>query len=621
MKSIYSNINILALCWLLITFLSCSDNDGVSQLPKPVPLEMKVNSKNLVMGDQLQVTISVDTTEKEKLTSNEEFDIYLSALSGLEDLSDDIFEDFPKKIVFPEGGQSVEIVIPIKKSGIDKSYNIDFSAFVRGYKVKGATQSLFVSDYHYVDVSIKNNTDKEVTEGDSFILSATLPNPASEDVKINISAKKGQIDKFENLPEYLLITKGELFAESNEIRVKKDGVYTGNEELTLLLNCESKLYPLASEELVLLKKDIDAPLGAQLEDERWVYNNPNIPFVSMKNKDAVLKWYDKDLQEIKIGDSHPKLKQWKFFNALEFHHIPSSFKGGNKNPNQFGNHVPWCFAAQNTIPVQQTQGVNNEKYSTITEEGYLKMWCVKEHTVATGGASGYRDYGTAAFFSSKFNANNSLYAPQHTRIFPGMRIEIRARIRGAKNGFNAAIWLQGISQSTYEWPKYGEIDVLENPSGPAEGKNSAYQTFHLGENGSQDFNPHKKVVLDTMDDWNIYWIELEDESTVNMGINGQKNITLRRSDLPDNATWPFDKKLNPEGLYFILTLAAPKNWALGPTIPNDWDLGFANITYTESKVNPKTPRMEVDWVRFYTNDVYDAGDKKSSYTHKDFYFY
>ena len=95
MKSIYSNINILALCWLLITFLSCSDNDGVSQLPKPVPLEMKVNSKNLVMGDQLQVTISVDTTEKEKLTSNEEFDIYLSALSGLEDLSDDIFEDFP----------------------------------------------------------------------------------------------------------------------------------------------------------------------------------------------------------------------------------------------------------------------------------------------------------------------------------------------------------------------------------------------------------------------------------------------------------------------------------------------------------------------------------------------
>ena len=68
-------------------------------------------------------------------------------------------------------------------------------------------------------------------------------------------------------------------------------------------------------------------------------------------------------------------------------------------------------------------------------------------------------------------------------------------------------------------------------------------------------------------------------------------------------------------------MAAPKNWALGPTIPNDWDLGFANITYTESKVNPKTPRMEVDWVRFYTNDVYDAGDKKSSYTHKDFHFY
>ena len=61
----------------------------------------------------------------------------------------------------------------------------------------------------------------------------------------------------------------------------------------------------------------------------------------------------------------------------------------------------------------------------------------------------------------KFNMNQG-YAPQHTWIGVGTRIETRARIRGNKNGFNAAIWLQGNTQSQNTnpystWPRYGEI--------------------------------------------------------------------------------------------------------------------------------------------------------------------
>ena len=40
-----------------------------------------------------------------------------------------------------------------------------------------------------------------------------------------------------------------------------------------------------------------------------------------------------------------------------------------------------------------------------------------------------KDYGVAALQCSKFGG---IFAPQHTRFFPGMRIEVKARLRGIR---------------------------------------------------------------------------------------------------------------------------------------------------------------------------------------------
>ena len=50
-----------------------------------------------------------------------------------------------------------------------------------------------------------------------------------------------------------------------------------------------------------------------------------------------------------------------------------------------------------------------------------------------------KDYGVAALQCSKFGG---IFAPQHTRFFPGMRIEVKARLRGIRTGFVPTIGLK-----------------------------------------------------------------------------------------------------------------------------------------------------------------------------------
>lgn len=621
MQSRITYIIFLAILFIggVAIFQSCSD-ELLNPLPKPVPLVVKLSSQSLVMGDILEIDIFVDDLE---LRSNEEFDIYLSAKAGSANVAATVFESFPEKIIFPAGERQVHLQIPVKKTGIDRNYDFDLTAFVRGYKVNGSTQSVLVSDYHYTVVGLKNNPDKEVGEGESFILTASIGAPAKEALTVQVQAKAGEEGNYEGLVEKLIIPAGATTVESTAVLLKKDLIYTGNTNLTLQLVGSSSIHPLYENEIQILKRDIDAPLGDLSVDERWVYDNPDIPFMSPQNKTAVQGWYDKELREIRLGDPHPKLAGWNFYNAMEFHAIPAAYASAVV-PNAFGNYVPKGFAAQNTALVQTVMAVNNEKYSTITPDGIMKMWAVKESATASGGASGARAYGTAAFYSSKFADNNGAnvtFAPQHTRIYPGMRIEVRARIRGEKNGFNCAIWLQGNAQNKLSWPSYGEIDILENPVGPKTGTNVAFQTFHLADQGVADFNPHYSGTISKMNEWNIYWVELVDANTIHMGINGQKNVTLRKSDMKNPALWPFDKTINPEGLHFLLTMGAPSEWGLGSPVPSGWDSGFADILFNDSKTNSRTPRMELDWIRYYTNANYSIGDRKSAYTHNNMYFY
>ena len=116
--------------------------------------------------------------------------------------------------------------------------------------------------------------------------------------------------------------------------------------------------------------------------------------------------------------------------------------------------------------------MDNAKYAYVMDEGYLRMMTLKERAKSGNGGKEW-DYGTSAFYSCKFmrgNANSTAWASSNIRIYPGMRIETRARIRGMENsGMLPGIWLQGNEQvggnaEWNNWPDFGEIDVMENNS-------------------------------------------------------------------------------------------------------------------------------------------------------------
>lgn len=610
--------NILYAClplgiWAML-LTGCKDDDQIAPLPKPVPLTLALESNTLVMGETLNMTFSVKDEQGAGLAANEDFDIYLTAVEGTTDVSKAVFNNFPEMVTFPKGETELEISVPVKSSGITKSVLATLTAFARGYKMDGSEQVVKVSDYYRTTISIKGNSDLVVKEGDTFILQMKVEVPAKEDIVVTVTPGAGESDFYENLPSTLTIAAGELLVESEPITMLADGYPFGDRKLTLKFTSESVHHPLLAEEMNLTQLDIDTPLGSELEDERHVYSSPDTPFYSEKNTNAFKTWWgDKKALSMKSGTPHPNeilaAEGWKFVNAMEFHAINGQCRTA-KNAN--GVCPVLGFGAQNTAMVQKFMAVDNNRYTDVTDEGYLKMWAVKEKINATGGGSGQKEYGFSACFSGKFNMKPG-FAPQHTWIGVGTRIETRARIRGNKNGFNAAIWLQGNTQSQLSdpysaWPRYGEIDIMENPAGRSTGMNNVHQTIHMGDQATGTYkNPTTQNGISKMDQWNIYWVEIVDDHTIKMGINGKTTKVITPADLGSaSSEWPFNLEKNPLGFHYLLTLGAPSAWSLGYTDipPVGWDSGFSTITYEASKTNQETPRMEIDWIRYYSNDNY-----------------
>lgn len=603
------------LCVFSCIFLGCKE-DEMEPLPESVPLMTTLNQTSFVMGDELVVTISVDRSKNESLVANEDFTVRFTAKkSGSEqDVSSILFKDFPSEVTFRKGETSLTTVFKIKEEGISQMWNVDLGIFVRGYlfgkSMSSDTKTITVSDYHHTTVSVKDNISKEIKEGDMFVLVAAVSTQVKSPVTVTITPKDGEEVFYENLPEELVIPAGQNSVESSPVTMRKDNVYTGNLDLLLNLSVDNDTYPLSEETLVLKYLDLDKPLGDKLLDERWVYSDPSRMFMSNKNEAAIVAWQPGMADLMNVGDAHPNTElgaTWKFLNAIEFHNIPAL-----TNSSSVGNTTCKLFAANNTILAQQDAAIDNDRFTNIDNNGIIRIWGAKGNFNATSPASGNREYGTGALYSSKFwTGQPNMFAVQNTRIYAGIRVEIRARCRGSLYGTNPALWLLGNTdgEAAKAWPKCGEIDILEVPNG-IPGTNVAYQTLHYdgdgnGNDKSVSVNRSMGVQLQ---EWNIYWVEWRSNDEVAFGINGETTLVHNKADKGTNAIWPYDMTYNPNGFKLIINLGLKNSWALGNNIPEGWDSGFAGIGYEESKTSDASPRMEVDWVRYYTNSNYSCND-------------
>lgn len=562
---------ILPVCLLTIGLTGCEDETKYRPLPEAVPLTMSINEKAFVMGEHLKVDIKVEPdADGNEVVANEDFDIYFTAKAGTEDVAN-VFEPFSSIVTFPKGEKQIQVDFPVKTSGLVGTTTMEFVAFARGYKMANSSQGIKVSDYYRISMSLENNTENVVTEGGKFVLVAKVDKPSSVPLEVTITPEEGEEGRYDNLPSTLTIPAGRTSVKSAAVTIKQDYEMTGDLQLVLNLKSNSSSNPMTAPALTITMTDLESMADPDLYDMTTVYENPNIMFVSYDDD-----WFTgKETAKMDEGTAHPNAElgsQWKFDYAIEFHKNSTSGdyqKLGNATDANRGNilKIDWT------------------KYAKVTDEGELNICVGVEGT----------NYGTAGIHCCK--SLGQMWAQNVTRIYPGMRIEMKVRLRGNRTGFVPMIEVKNPATATTCKEAKQSICILKNVSG------SAITQSVRGEVVSDA----KSVVsaIPKVEDYNIYWVELVDENTIKLGINGSTTLEVTR-DMLDS--WPFTKastgtSVGAKGLYLVMRMDLfGEGNSVSSELPAGWDTELKSIN--PANYATEGPRMIIDWIRFYVNDNY-----------------
>ena len=562
---------ILPVCLLTIGLTGCEDETKYRPLPEAVPLTMSINEKAFVMGEHLKVDIKVEPdADGNEVVANEDFDIYFTAKAGTEDVAN-VFEPFSSIVTFPKGEKQIQVDFPVKTSGLVGTTTMEFVAFARGYKMANSSQGIKVSDYYRISMSLENNTENVVTEGGKFVLVAKVDKPSSVPLEVTITPKEGEEGRYDNLPSTLTIPAGRTSVKSAAVTIKQDYEMTGDLQLVLNLKSNSSSNPMTAPALTITMTDLESMADPDLYDMTTVYENPNIMFVSYDDD-----WFTgKETAKMDEGTAHPNAElgsQWKFDYGIEFHKNSTSGdyqKLGNATDANRGNvlKIDWT------------------KYAKVTDEGELNICVGVEGT----------NYGTAGIHCCK--SLGQMWAQNVTRIYPGMRIEMKVRLGGNRTGFVPMIEVKNPATATTCKEAKQSICILKNVSG------SAITQSVRGEVVSDA----KSVVsaIPKVEDYNIYWVELVDENTIKLGINGSTTLEVTR-DMLDS--WPFTKastgtSVGAKGLYLVMRMDLfGEGNSVSSELPAGWDTELKSIN--PANYATEGPRMIIDWIRFYVNDNY-----------------
>lgn len=556
---------------LTIGLTGCEDETKYRPLPEAVPLTMSINEKAFVMGEHLKVDIKVEPdADGNEVVANEDFDIYFTAKAGTDDVAN-VFEPFSSIVTFPKGEKQIQVDFPVKTSGLMGTTTMEFVAFARGYKIANSSQGIKVSDYYRISMSLENNTENVVTEGGKFVLVAKVDKPSSVPLEVTITPKEGEEDRYDNLPSTLTIPAGRTSVKSATVTIKQDYEMTGDLQLVLNMESNSSANPMTASTLMITMTDLESMADPDLYDMTTVYENPNIMFISYDDD-----WFTgKETAKMDEGTAHPNAElgsQWKFDYAIEFHKNSTSGdyqKLGNATDANRGSvlKIDWT------------------KYAKVTDEGELNICVGVEGT----------NYGTAGIHCCK--SLGQMWAQNVTRIYPGMRIEMKVRLGGNRTGFVPMIEVKNPATATTCKEAKQSICILKNVSG------SAITQSVRGE----AISDAKSVVtaIPKVEDYNIYWVELVDESTIKLGINGSTTLEVTR-DMLDS--WPFTKastgtSIGAKGLYLVMRMDLfGEGNSVSSELPAGWDTELKSIN--PANYATEGPRMEIDWIRFYVNDNY-----------------
>ncbi|MCD8313607.1 MAG: DUF5006 domain-containing protein [Bacteroidales bacterium] len=612
-------------------FVACTDNPD--EPTGDVTLDLSLNSTAYASGGSIVATIT-DVSGSDVTRGDINLIFYVINLdTNTYDYS--MFKSFTESAVLKAGETSIQVENPLLDD-IEDTYTLRFVAAAAGCAINGDQPKITVAPGFVVTLSVTGNSEGIVTEGESFTLTATTEVAPSEDVTINLSYSDSAAVYFDPLPTTMVIPSGKKTGVSDEITVTEDsGIYQFEQYFEISGTSSSKTYIVSP--FTITRADKDSQYGSYLSDERWVYEDPDQAFYSSSTESLYLEcpsYKEGDVLMEKFnyttltdGSPHPNAtlaaEGWTLLNAAEFHAID----GDNYSRtaiNSYGVHrinVANGWGEQNTAGVEKISFVSNEKFSDVTDDGYLRLWTGNYAAgQAASSASGTRYVGAGSAFGCK-NMPGGVFKAQTTWLAEGTRIEIRARLRGDRQGTLMALWMQGNDaqiadeDSKKVWPQYGEIDILENhvvkgEESDASAWNKVEQTIHWGYEDSNSTPTHNNPTIvnsvDDIEEWNIYWVEIHNGSIV-MGVNGQTTRTFTKDDTTNNHgdyDWPFSNEYNPGGYHILLTCyAGYPNYTVGDTSWMTDDL--KGLSYEDSITSDTAPRIEIDWIRYWKNDEYN----------------
>lgn len=221
--------------------------------------------------------------------------------------------------------------------------------------------------------------------------------------------------------------------------------------------------------------------------------------------------------------------------------------------------------------------VNNELQEYVDSEENIQ---VKDGALVISSKKTVNDDGTISYTSGRVNTQNK-------QDFKYGRVQFRAKVPTGK-GYLPAAWMMPTDESLYgQWPRCGEIDVMEVLGNATE---TTYGTIHFG-------NPHSesqgKYTLESgtfADSYHVFTCDWEPGRIV-WYVDGKKiheandwySTTVNKGTVTYPA--PFDQPF-----YVILNLAVGGNW---PGNPDD-DADYIN-----------TEKLTVDYVRVYQKEEYN----------------
>lgn len=193
--------------------------------------------------------------------------------------------------------------------------------------------------------------------------------------------------------------------------------------------------------------------------------------------------------------------------------------------------------------------VQNKK-NVWVEHGYLTISGIKETTKNKQYKQGSTSWKTKDSLASYTSASITTLGKVS---FKYGRIEIRAKLPNAK-GMWPAIWMMGsINRKQINWPKCGEIDIMEFVGSDT---SHIHAAVHYEQNNEAGFasSINKTLLSNTSTDFNVYALEWTKDK-----LEFYVNNILYHSFSVETATY---KKSNPfrKPFYLIINLAMGASW-------------------------------------------------------------